>query len=266
MKISNINAEAEYEIRVGHNTYWVPISSIGKPHFKAHEIKSLIYETPEKVRDSIYTLYDAIQLFELREFKEKSDNIIINHNNFDWEFHKPGYYSVLTNEGCCASNTSWLLYVLNGKYDHMGVLALIRETGNGHSLNYIQHEGWFYFIDLLSHVGIHRKFSPPETGYMVDFAKSKYNTGIFIKSKTINDFLNFYNRFCIYNKMEHLFYSFSDTLTCIPIATKMENGILYCIFPDNFNSNIQIYNECKNIKKLYNKAPIGPDWSKIYEY
>ena len=260
-KTKNINFNAEYEIRLSPNTYWVPISSIGRPQFTECEAARLISSSPEKIRESIWTLYDAVQLFQLCNFEETEDNKIIHHNTLEWEFHKPGYYSVLTNRGCCASDTSWLLYILNGKYEQIGVLAFIRESGSGHSLNYIKPEGWFYFVDLLSHVAKHRKYSTPETGCLADFAKSRYNTGIFIKSKSISDFVNYYNRFCNYNGIEHLFYSFSGVETCVPVAIKKgDNDILNCFFPNYYN--IEIYsNKCKKLRYTFANAPKCPNWS-----
>ncbi len=259
MGIENINYKINYEVKIAKDTFWVPIASIGKPKYTEKGIAQFVGKSPILIKNSIFTLYDAIQLFQLSNFKEIDDNKIVEYNSLNWEFHKPGYYSVLTNQGCCASDTSWLLYVLENKYEQIGVVAFIRESGNGHSLNYIKHNGWFYFIDLLSHVEKYRRNSAPETGRLSDFAKSKYNTGIFIKAKRIEDFINYYKRFIRINKSEHLFYSFSNTKACIPVATNKVDCLLECFFPKQ--NELTIYDlDCEKIKCYFADPPPAPKW------
>ena len=55
---------------------------------------------------------------------------------------------MLTNSGCCATDSNWLHYILDGDYDEIGYIATSQRDGNGHVFNYILQDGWYYMIDL----------------------------------------------------------------------------------------------------------------------
>ena len=90
----------------------------------------------------------ALQLYQISDFRAADDNVRIPESGINWEHHKPGYYAVLTNEGCCATDSNWLNYILRGDYEEVGYMATSQRDGGGHIFNYIKHEGFYYFIDL----------------------------------------------------------------------------------------------------------------------
>jgi len=250
----NIDNQIDFCVSLSKNVFWVPINTLGKSRFEDAEMSEIILEQPETKQNIISNLFEAVQLFQLSNFIETDDNIKVKHDNMEWEFHKPGYFSVLSNHGCCASDTSWLLYILENMYEAIGVFSFYRGSGSGHSLNYIKHENWYYFIDLLAHVRKYAARSIPETGNMKDFARNAFSTGIFIKSKTIEDFIKYLNRFLLKYKIEHLYYHYGGTDGCIPIAVVNDLEYATCYFPNETKINI-IDNNLKNIKIGYARSP-----------
>ena len=106
------------------------------------------------------TLYEALQLYQVGNFAPSADNIRSFENGINWEHHKPGYHAVRTNTGCCATDSNWLRYILDGDYDEVGFLATSQRDGSGHVYNYILQDGWYYFIDLTHY---HAQGSPINT-------------------------------------------------------------------------------------------------------
>jgi hypothetical protein len=114
-----------------------------------NDIKNILCLTPEEKRNKIGVLYEAVQLYQVGNFRGVLDNQKIINGNFCWNYHKPWFHAVRTNEGCCAANSIWLSYLLKDKYEQIGFIHYSQHNGNGHIMNYIYHNGWYYFIDMM---------------------------------------------------------------------------------------------------------------------
>lgn len=140
--------DAEFEMGVAEGVSWVPVNMLGKSGYSNEEIFQMVRESPEVKQREIHTLYEALQLYQISGFAASDDNVRLQENGINWEHHKPGYYAVATNNGCCATSANWLNYILAGDYEEVGYIATSQRDGNGHIYNYIYHNGWYYFIDL----------------------------------------------------------------------------------------------------------------------
>ena len=113
-----------FETQIAKDLYWVPIATLGEPIYPMEELKDMVSCSPEEKRMKIRSLADAVNLFRISDFQEVSDVICLTENDgVIWEHHKPGYNSVLSNEGCCSSCASWLSYMLEGRYEALGLLS-----------------------------------------------------------------------------------------------------------------------------------------------
>ena len=140
--------DADYQLEVAPGIYWVPARSLGESRYTNADIFQMVQNSPEDKQSAISTLYEALQLYQVGGFASADDNIRISENGINWEHHKPGYYAVLTNCGCCATDSNWLHYILDGDYDEVGYIAFSMRDGNGHVFNYILRDSWYYVIDL----------------------------------------------------------------------------------------------------------------------
>ena len=160
--------EADYCVNVAPGVYWVPASSLGSSSYTNAEIQAMLTDTPEQKQAKIDTLYEALQLYQIGNFAASDDNIRIAEGSIHWEHHKPGYDAVRTNTGCCATDSNWLRYILDGDYDEIGYMATSQRDGNGHIYNYIKLDGWYYFIDL-THYRTDWVATARETGDLKDY-------------------------------------------------------------------------------------------------
>lgn len=167
---------ASFSMQVAPDIFWVPAAALGQSAYTNRDIYSMLSLTPEEKQSTIHTLYEALQLYEISGFTPSDDNIRIEENGIHWEHHKPGYYAVITNTGCCATDSNWLNYILKDDYEEVGFLATSQRDGGGHIYNYIKHEGWYYFIDLTSYRACDSRTAiengDPNSYYSTDFVLS----------------------------------------------------------------------------------------------
>jgi hypothetical protein len=187
----NLRNEANYEIEVYKDVYWVPVNQLGKTRYTNDDIKTLLKLKPEEKRDKINTLYEAIQLYQIGNFKGVLDNQKIIAGNLCWNYHKPGFHAVRTNEGCCASNSNWLSYLLKDKYEQAGFLHYSQRDGGGHIMSYIFHNGWYYFIDMMMYRTDQLEYSGKETGTIEGYRDNELIAGNFFKSRMPISYVNF---------------------------------------------------------------------------
>ena len=140
--------DADFEEEVYPDVYWVPARSLGDSRYSNADIFQMVDHSPEDKQAAVSTLYEALQLYQVSGFISADDNIRMGENGIAWEHHKPGYYAVLTNSGCCATDSNWLHHILDGDYDEIGYIATSQRDGSGHVFNYILQDGWYYMIDL----------------------------------------------------------------------------------------------------------------------
>ena len=163
--------DADFEEEVYPGVYWVPARSLGDSRYSNADIFQMVDHSPEDKQVAVSTLYEALQLYQVSGFISADDNIRMGENGIAWEHHKPGYYAVLTNSGCCATDSNWLHYILDGDYDEIGYIATSQRDGSGHVFNYILQDGWYYMIDL-THYRTDWIATATEDGYLDSYHRS----------------------------------------------------------------------------------------------
>lgn len=140
----------EFETEIYPGVYWVPMNILGKTRYSNEEMKQVAALPMEERRKKIRNLYEAVQLYQCAEFKGVTDNVscLVNRKEL-WELHKDRENSVRSNEGCCVSDTNWLFYFLEGKYDALGAFGYNQEDANGHVTTYIKQGDNYYFLDMM---------------------------------------------------------------------------------------------------------------------
>ena len=146
--LAALRCDAGFEIEVFEGVYWVSASALGKTRFTNAQVYRLLSDTPEEKQAEISTLYEALQLYQIGDFRSADDNIRVEENGIDWEYHTPGRLAAENNSGCCAADSAWLRYILDGDYDELGYISTSQRDGSGHIYNYIRDGEWYYIIDL----------------------------------------------------------------------------------------------------------------------
>ena len=225
----NLRYEADYEVEVSDGVWWVPVNTLGKSRYTNREIAGMVEDKPEKKQEEISTLYEALQLYQVSNFSSSDDNVRITENKINWEHHKPGYDAVRTNNGCCASDSNWLNYILAGDYEQVGFIAYSNQDGSGHIFNYIYHDGYYYFIDLTHYRTDFMDAAAPETGYMPDYSASDIVAGNLHRAKEPEDYI----RYCInkYNDPPARFFMY-QAQDCLPLDGVRMDGRMTITYPE----------------------------------
>ncbi len=171
--LETLRHDADFSVEVGPGVYWVPANALGSSRYTNGDIFAMLSNTPEEKQAAITTLYEALQLYQIGGFYSSDDNVRIFENGLNWEHHKPGYDAVRTNSGCCATDSNWLHYILDGDYEEVGYIATSQRDGSGHVYNYIYHDGWYYIVDL-THQLAGCYFSAEEAGEMRDYLATNF--------------------------------------------------------------------------------------------
>lgn len=182
--------DAAFSAEVYDGVFWVPANTLGKSRYSNNNIYEMVSETPEVKQREIGTLYEALQLYQVGGFAASDDNVRIPENGYNWEHHKPGYFAVLTNSGCCATDSNWLNYILKDDYDEVGYIATSQRDGSGHIYNYIKDGGWYYIIDL-THYRTDWIATAVESGNMDDYYQSDFILGNIHRTKSIDKFVEY---------------------------------------------------------------------------
>lgn len=190
--LKTLRHDASYEVEVADGVYWVPAVSLGSSRYSNMDIYNTLSGTPEEKQQNISTLYEALQLYQVGNFTSSDDNVRISENGINWEHHKPGYHAVRTNTGCCATDSNWLHYILDGDYEEVGFFATSQRDGSGHVYNYILHDGWYYFVDLTHY---HASGSPidsaVENGDLASYYATDYILGNVHKARNVGDYVDY---------------------------------------------------------------------------
>ena len=271
----NLRDKTIFEIEVFPNVFWVPANILGRTKYTDEDINSILLLNPAGKREKINNLYEALQLYQASKFKGMIDNVRVLEEDTSviWVFHKNGFDSVRTNEGCCAADSNWLSYILNGRYDEIGCFGFCQADGNGHITNYIKQDEWYYFLDMMmqrydsaQNIGI-------ENGNTDDF----YNNeafGYIYKVKSCEDYV----KYClsIYNKPPILFYK-TKKPECLCIGREyfwqqdIENNFYNLIQKSSkilfYVDSVEIlYAESGNIYEFKNSKAVEPSWSSIKSF
>lgn len=190
--LKTLRHDVSFELEVYPEVFWVPANTLGSSRYSNADIHQMLDASPEDKQQLISSLYEALQLYQIGDFRPSDDNIRIFENGINWEHHKPGYYAVLSNTGCCATDSNWLHYILDTDYDEVGYIATSQRDGSGHVYNYIFHGGWYYFIDLTHY---HASGSPMdnavEDGDMDSYLSTDYILGNIHKTRSVEAYVNY---------------------------------------------------------------------------
>ena len=204
--------------------------------------------------------YEAIQLYQTSKFRGVFDNQKITIDNLCWNYHKPGFHAVRTNEGCCAADSNWLSYLLKDKYEQTGFIHYSQRDGNGHIMNYIYHNGWYYFIDMMMYRIDSLEFAGKETGTINGYCDNELIAGNLLKSKIPASYINM----CLNkHKDPPILFTISAENEVYAMAVDGKPGCFDVIHPKNMKT-ILLYKE-KDFNLIF-KEPLNFDeynWNKI---
>jgi hypothetical protein len=255
----NLVHDANFEIVISPNLFWVPVNVLGITEYKNCDIRQFINYTPEEKRKVIKNVYEAIQLFQICRFEEKIDVLRFEYNGKEWEHHKPGYYAVLSNTGCCSSIASWLHYLVGGRYPQDGYFGYSRPDSSGHIFNYFFINGYYYIIDINTMLYNNAYKCCKETGNKRDFINTKYITGCCYKTTDLHAFIKFYSRILRYKNFEFLYYTQPPDNYIPPISSRfLDDGSVEITVTDE----IEVLNETQGIKIIREPGPnYSPNWN-----
>ena len=234
---------------------------MGKSGFTNHEIAELVQEKPEVKQEEISSLYEALQLFQISNFASADDNVRIAENKLDWEHHKPGYDAVRTNEGCCATDSNWLNYILRNDYEQVGFLAYSQKDGGGHILNYLYQDEYYYFIDLTHYRTDFLDSSAPETGNKEDYRKSDFIAGNLHKAVSPEAYI----QYCIdsFNEPPARFFLYQAE-DCLPVTSKVIDDVMTIVYPEGYDIAVFDGKDASSLDVLFTKAPKkNKKWSSL---
>lgn len=228
----NLVNDAFFETEIFPDLYWVPLSILGKS--KVIFTQDLLYKIKQDIEfiKIIKNPYEFIQYLQASDFQEYMDVAYHNMNDIRWEIHSSGLEALRFNCGTCSSISGAFFRVLKEHYKSMGILGVFSNSGVGHTINYIKQNDFIYFVDPYAQLNKFISYIPIETGEKKDFARSKYITGICIRTKNITNFINFFEKYNILKKKEFLFFTY-ELERCPPISIQTEKDQLRLVFPKN---------------------------------
>lgn len=160
--VGNYRHDASFQYEVYPGITQVPVNMLGKSRYTNEQMKKFLCLTAEEKRKRIGNLYEAIQLFQISNFEGTLDNRDYYFGDVHWQMHTPLESAVISNKGCCATDTNWLSYFLKDKYDSIGSFCFGNPDQNGHITTCIQHCSQYYFIDMMMCRGDSQEFSDSE--------------------------------------------------------------------------------------------------------
>ena len=191
--LENIRYEAQFEVPVGENVWWVPVRTLGGSRYTNREIAAMLDYTPEQKQEEIATLYEALQMFKIGGFTYKKDDYAqILEGDIPWAHYKTARDVVRMNTGNCTGDSSWLHYILHGDYEKMGFMAYSKVGEEGHVFNYIYQDGYYYFVDLTGYE--QQETTALEIGDTSYYWYSGALTGNVHKAKSPEDFVQYYTK------------------------------------------------------------------------
>lgn len=188
--IGNYSDTICFETEVYPGVFWVPLNTLGKTRYTNEQMHEIVQMPIEYKKASISNLYEAVQLFQLSEFRGVIDNIKHWIGDVQWDLHKKPEQAILSNEGCCATDTNWLAYFIKDHYDFVGSFCYANADGNGHITTYIQQDGDYYFLDMMMCRKDSQDYFCKETGILSDLLDSEW-TGFLYRCKNPVDFCKF---------------------------------------------------------------------------
>lgn len=200
----------------------------------------------EKLKEIISNPYELIQYIQYCNFTENFDHIYKYIDGNQWAIHKSGLEALKFNKGSCSSMVGIFYYLLQDKFESIGNLCIISNSGGGHAVNYIEFENNLYFIDLYVQMNSYSSYIPIETGEKQDFVRTKYITGGCLKTDSLQSYIRYFEKYNVKKNKEFLYYTYySDT--CPPVSIQKINDKLIVLLPKDNEINIVNNNYFKKI-------------------
>ena len=270
----NLRHNNSFEIEVFKNVFWISANILGKTRYTDDDIKELVLLEPDEKKQKIENLYEAIQLFQASKFTGIIDNVNILEESASviWTFHKDGFNSVRTNEGCCAADSNWLSYILENKYDETGCIGHCVADGNGHMTNYIKYEGWYYFVDMMMQRYDSVGNASIESGNLDDY-KNNNAFGYIYKAKSFGDYIKFCLNACKKNPPVFFYKTTAPYCLCIGWQYHLRSKKYLYYFKEKPKKiffkldSVEILYSAKNIQyDFIDSTAIKPDWNSIKSF
>lgn len=188
--IGRYSNSVQFETEVYNGVYWIPVNTLGASRHTNEEMAEISKMPVKERKKCIGNLYEAVQLFQVSEFQGVFDNKDCWDGSIHWQIHKNPEEAVLSNEGCCATDTNWLAYFIHDKYDSTGSFCYACRDGNGHITTYIRHNHEYYFIDMMMCRKDSQDFLCRENGLKTDLMDSEW-AGFLYRCKNPFDFCLF---------------------------------------------------------------------------
>ena len=228
--IGNYSNTVVFETEVYPGVFWVPVNTLGTSRYTNAQMAEIAVLSPSHKKIHIRNLYEAIQLFQVSGFQGVFDNI--NHwiDGKLWQVHKSPEDAILSNEGCCATDTNWLAYFIQDHYDKVGSFCYANADGNGHITTYIRHNDDWYFIDMMMCRADSQSCFGKENGLLPELLCAEWS-GFLYKSKEPIDFCKYcINRFQAHNRdVPFCFYLRETPLVSATGLCKNEQGVTFYI-------------------------------------
>lgn len=233
----NLVNDASFETEVYPGVFWVPFSVLGKSEIAFTE--DVIKEIREaQFKGIIHNPYEFMQYIQTVDFTECMDAEFIYRDGVCWAIPSSGFKALQRNYGTCSSISGAFHYVLHDYYDSMGTLCMYANSGVGHTINYIEQDNFLYFMDPYVQMNKYVFDIPKETGLKRDFARTKYITGVCVKTRSIQNFISYFERYNILKKREFLYFTYTSD-TCPPIYAQYIEGYTSLRLPRGYD--IQVY-------------------------
>ncbi|MBR5121233.1 MAG: hypothetical protein IKU89_01650 [Oscillospiraceae bacterium] len=260
--IQTLRHNADFEVEVANSVAWVPANKLGESRYTNQEIFDMLTLSPEEKQAEISTLYEALQLYKIGGFTASDDNRRVYEGGVNWEHHKPGYYAVLTNTGCCATDSNWLRYILSDDYEEVGYIATSQRDGSGHIYNYILDNGYYYIIDL-THYRASDPMTSTENGDLNSYYSTDYILGNIHKVKNIQDYVNYVQREFGDPPGMMFMYTLEN---CLAVdGARWQDGSVSIIYEDAGKDAVKIIfdDEADSLDFMWKPSPTNlPDWSR----
>ncbi|MBE6752991.1 MAG: hypothetical protein E7559_01330 [Ruminococcaceae bacterium] len=263
--LARVFHEADFDVEVHPGVHWIPARFLGESRYTNAEVFSMLQMSPEQKQKSISTLYEALQLYQVGGFYASDDNIRLMENGIDWEHHKPGYDAVRTNTGCCATDSNWLRYILDGDYSEVGYIATSQRDGSGHIYNYIKDDDWYYFIDLTFY-RTDWMVSAPESSDRRDHDSTDAVQGSIHRTRSVEAFVDYVQS--TNSDAPGLMFKYTAE-NCLALTSVPEQNGVVIIYEDNKDVNLEVIFDDPNDNLTYTFAPQPtnrPDYSDMDDY
>jgi len=65
----NLRHGSDFEVEVSGDVFWVPAVTLGKSKYNHDDMKNIVKDTPQAKQEKVSNLYEALQLFQVSNFK-----------------------------------------------------------------------------------------------------------------------------------------------------------------------------------------------------